>query len=157
MDQAKYSKACTEVVTVLEKLPKEYYDMIPYEKICFYQYKMDLDYTYEYDPEYKNLSEYAIGILMNLYRDYWATEEKRKEILKKEAKERLELENKKREKYNPNNIFENKVETFDNTIDNEFKQFIKNTVKGNTTKNIELTPKQNIFQKIIRKIKSILF
>lgn len=153
MDPVKYSKACTEVVTVLEHLPKEYYEKVPFEKICFYKYKMDINYTYEYDPEHKNLSEYAIGILMNLYRDYWATEEKRKEILEKEAKERLKIENKKREFYSPNNIFSNKEK---NVSGEEFKKNINTTTKSNATKEIETVTKLTIIQKIIRKIKSII-
>ena len=158
MDQVKYSKACTEVVAVLENMPKEYYDKIPYEKICFYKYMMDIDYTYDYDSEYKNLSEYAVGILMNLYRDYWATEEKRKQILEQEAKERIEIEEKKKEKYNPNNIFENttKISEQDTTSEG-FEQFIENDIQNNENKNLEPVKKQNIIQKIIGKIKSIIF
>lgn len=150
MDQAKYSKACTEVITVLENIPKEYYDMIPYEKICFYKYKMDINYTYTYDPEYKNLSEYAIGILMNLHRDYWVTEDERKEILKREAKERLEIEKQKRKKYNVNNIFQNNIKILGkNTENNEFEQSMKNNIALNT----ELTKKQNIIQRFLSKFR----
>ena len=158
MDQRKYAKACTEVLTVLKNMPKEYYDKIPYEKICFYQYKMDINYTYDYDPEYKNLSEYAVGILMNLYRDYWATEEKRKEILKQEAKEILELENQKKEKYNPNNIFKNTIKISEKDVMSEsFEQFIENNIKSDENKNLETVKKQNILQRIIGKIKSVIF
>ena len=124
MNNEEYSKACTEVVTVLENIPEEYFEKIPYEKICFYRYKMDINYKYEYDYKYENLSEYAVAILMNLYRDHWVSEEKRKQIIAKENEERLSNEEIKQEKYSADKIFKNKYEQSENIF---FEESNKNT------------------------------
>lgn len=144
MNKVEYGKACTEVVTVLENMPKKYFEKVPYEKICFYRYKMDINYEYNYDPKYKNLSIYALAILMNLYRDYWTTEEKNKQISSKENKERKTIEAHKREKYNAYNMFEKKQKQNSNINVNTMK-------KSNSTELIKY--KESILKKVINKIK----
>ena len=72
---------------------------------------MDEEYDFELDSD-KELSEQNLlyptrCILANLFRDYIATDDDRAEIIKKEQEELKEIENKKREKYNPNDVFKN--------------------------------------------------
>ena len=143
MNNEEYSKACTEVVTVLENIPKEYFEKIPYEKICFYRYKMDINYKYTYDEEYRNLSDYAVAILMNLYRDYWVSEEKRNDIIAKENEERELYEQLKREEYPNDTLFEKNKRKYEETSSEEQKKCEK------MVKYKELKWYQKIFNKII--------
>ena len=105
-----YAMAYKEVIEILNYVPDEDVAKIPQEKIDFYRNHMDNEYDYKID-ETKDFSEQTISetteaILACIFRDYWATPYQRERIL---AKERYDLENlleeEKREKYNPDNIF----------------------------------------------------
>lgn len=105
-----YAKAYTEVLEILKYFPKEEYCKIPKEKIDFYKNNMDKEYIFKINPEIdlvkQNISPEANAIIVNLYRDYFATEEQKvkiKEILDLNQKKE---EQEKREKYNPDDIFE---------------------------------------------------
>ena len=107
-----YAKAYTEVLEILKYFPEEEYKKIPIEKINFYKSNMDKEYKFTINPEIdlanQNISKEAKAIIVSLYRDYYATEEKKvkiNEILDlNQKKEELE----KRKKYHPDNIFKNK-------------------------------------------------
>lgn len=75
-----------------------------------------------------------------LFEDYWATDEQKKALKQKEKEAFKELENKKRNLYNPDNLFKNKKV-------NEVEKHIKNT-------NITLV-NENWYNKIIRVLKNI--
>ena len=104
-----YAKAYTEVLEIIKYFPKEEYNKIPQEKIEFYKNNMDKDYIFTIDPEIdlseQNISKEANAIIINLFTEYYATEEQKvkvKEILELNKKKE---EQEKREKYNPDNIF----------------------------------------------------
>lgn len=105
----RYAKAYTEVLEIIKYFSKEDYSKIPTEKIEFYQKNMDKDYSFTINPEIdlaeQNISPEANAIIINLFTEYYATEEQKVKI-----KEILDLNQKKeeaekREKYNPDNIF----------------------------------------------------
>ena len=104
-----YAKAYTEVLEIIKYFPEEEYAKIPKEKIAFYENNKDKGYVFEINPEIdlaeQNISVEANAIIVNLYKDYFATEEQKvkiDEILDlNQQKEELE----KREKYNPDKIF----------------------------------------------------
>lgn len=104
-----YAKAYTEVLEIIKYFPQEEYAKIPKEKIEFYENNKDKGYIFEINPEIdlaeQNISVEANAIIVNLYKDYFATEEQKikiKEILDlNQQKEELE----KRKKYNPDKIF----------------------------------------------------
>ena len=109
MINSTYSRAYTEVLEILKYFPEEEYAKIPEEKIEFYKNNMDKDYIFTINPEIdlaeQNISPEANAIIVNLFRDYFATEEQKvkiKEILDLNQKKE---EQEKREKYNPDNIF----------------------------------------------------
>ena len=117
-----YAKAYTEVLEILKYFPKEEYCKIPKNKIDFYKNNMDKEYIFKINPEIdlvkQNISPEANAIIVNLFRDYFATEEQKvkiKEILDLNQKKE---EQEKREKYNPNDIFKksNKQETINAEI-----------------------------------------
>lgn len=116
MINSTYAKAYTEVLEIIKHFPEEEYAKIPVEKIEFYKNNMDKDYIFTINPEIdldkQNISKEAKAIIVNLFRDYYATEEQKvkiKEILDLNQKKE---EQEKREKYNPDYIFNNKIEKY---------------------------------------------
>lgn len=107
-----YSKAYTEVLEIIKYFPEKEYSKIPKEKINFYKKNMDKNYNFKINPEIdlsnQNISAEANAIIINLFTDFFATENQKlkiKEILDSNQRKSDQL---KREKYNPDNIFENK-------------------------------------------------
>ena len=80
------------------------------------------------------------AIFTILFEDYWATDEQREALKQKEKEAFKELEDKKRNLYNPDNLFKNKKV-------NEVENYIKNT-------NITLL-NEKWYNKIIRVLKNI--
>ena len=112
-----YAKAYTEVLEILRHLSAEEYSRIPQGKIDFYKNNMDKTYNYIINPNIElskqNISKEANAILIALFRDCFATE-RQKEILNNLLNQNQnKLENRKKEKYNSNNIFKN---NYKNTI-----------------------------------------
>ena len=104
-----YEKAYVEVLEILKYFPKKDYMKIPEEKIEFYKKNKDKNYIFTINPKVdlskQNISREANAIIVNLYIDYFATEEQKVKI-----KEILELnqrkaEQEKRKKYNQENLF----------------------------------------------------
>lgn len=133
----------TEVYTILQDLDDEEYNKIPPVLIKTLEENMNKDYEYELDDDlelkdHKMLPE-TKAILFNLFRDYLATSEQKQKIIKMQNEERAKNELKKQQKYETD-IFKNKkVEQQTNAIQEE-----KSLIKY----------KENIFQKIINKIKN---
>lgn len=110
-----YSKAYTEVLEIINHFSEDEYKKIPKEKIDFFEKNKDKDYNFQINPNAdlaeQNISQNANAILVSLFRDYFATD-KQKEILKnllKQNQEKIEIEM--HGKYNPDNIFNNRVYT----------------------------------------------
>lgn len=108
-----YSKAYTEVLELINHLSEDAYKKIPKEKIDFFEENKDKDYYFKINPNIdlaeQNISQNANAILVSLFRDYFATDNQ-KETLKKllqQNQEKIEME--KIKKYNPSNVFHNKV------------------------------------------------
>ena len=104
-----YAKAYTEVLEIIKHFPEEEYNKIPKEKIEFYKSNRDKDYNFSINPEIdlseQNVSPEANAIIVNLFRDYFASEKQKvkiKEILNLNQKKE---EQEKKEKYNPDDIF----------------------------------------------------
>ena len=108
----KYPKAYKQVIEILKYVPQESVDKIPQEMIKIFKANMDDKYDFRIDInktfEEQDLLEETKAILANIFRDYWATPEQKERILEKEKNDREIEENIKREKYNPDNLFEKK-------------------------------------------------
>ena len=122
MTNVAYAKAYTEVLEIISYFPEEEYAKIPVEKIKFYKNNMDKDYVFsidtEVDLEKQNISKEANAIIVNLFKEYFATEEQKVKIEKiLNINQNIE-EQEKREKYNPDDIFKksNKQETINAEI-----------------------------------------
>ena len=136
-----YAKAYTEVLEIIKYFPEEEYIKIPVEKIEFYKNNMDKDYNFKINPEIdlseQSISPEANAIMINLFTDYYATEEQKIKIKNILDSNQQKEEQEKRERYNPDNIFKNR--NSENIIQNE----------------VALVEyKESIFKRFINKIKS---
>lgn len=138
-----YKDAFSEVYTILGFLEDEELKKIPSNVISAIENNRNLNYIYEINEDVDLFKHPMLletkAILFNLYRDYLATPEQRKKIIKIQNEERQRKDKEKREKYNPNGIFENRQSNFKNVPEN---------------KSIIEVKKENFIEKIIRKIKS---
>ena len=154
--------AYSEVLEVLKNMAKDEVDKVPedmremFEECSNKEHKFKYDFSKRMDEQ--DFLEDTKLILAILYRDYWATPEKRSELLKKDQYNREKVEIEKRIKYNPNNIFENRsnkkndVEEIKENKEKEIKKVEKNEEK----ESVEMIEKnETFFNKIINKIKKI--
>lgn len=146
MVDVEYANAYKEVIEILKHISKEDYNKIPQSKIKVFEENCNNGWNFQYNPELtlneQNTSKIAKIIIAILFRDYWATEEQRKKINLKEKYDKQKIEEEQRERYNPDNLFENRNQ--------EVKQ------KGNvSTANVQIIEyKENIFIKLWNKIKT---
>ena len=115
-----YSKAYVEVLEIISHFSEEDFKKTPKSEIDFYNENKDNEYEFKINPNIdlneQNISREANAILVALYRDYFATENQ-KQILEKLLKQNEQKEEeKKREKYNPDDIFKKDKE--DSKIEN---------------------------------------
>ena len=108
MVDEKYGVAYSEILEILKYIPIEDYNKIPKEKIEIFETYASKEYTFEYDPnktlKEQNVSNITKEIIILLFRDCWATEVQRNKIIAKQNYDRIKLEEKKKEKYNLDNI-----------------------------------------------------
>ena len=143
--------AYSEVNAILNLLDEELLNKIPKKlRILISENKLN-DYNVIIDPNIplkeQKISREALSILAVLNYKYWCTEEKKKKKLLKKFNENERIKQEKmREKYNPDKIFKNTIET----------EIEENKEKIENKYLIEYDKKENFFIKIINKIKDIL-
>lgn len=143
--------AYSEVDAILNLLDEQLQNKIPDKlRVLIYENKLN-DYNVIIDPniplKQQKISREALSILAVLNYNYWCTgeSEKKKLLEKYNENERIRQE-KMKEKYNPDNIFKNTIETeIKENKQNEENKYL-----------IEYDKKENFFIKIINKIKNIL-
>lgn len=146
MKNEEYEIACTEVLEVLNYISKEDYNKVPKDVIQVLEKNKKNDMTFLYNP-WKDINEQemsAIGRLMlaSFFRDYWATPEQREKINSFQNNKRKIIEKEKEERFDTKNLFKTKAE-------------IDEKIEYNTEKTDIIVYKDNIFKKILDKIKSI--
>ena len=141
-----YEKAYTEVIELLKFFPRESLEKIPEEKLNLYINKMDRTYNYKIDKsksfEQQKMLEKTKAVFAIIFRDYWATDYQRERIFAKEQYDKKKIEEAKKERFNPDDIFKSKkieISRIETDIDNKSM----------------LVYKESIFRKIIDKIKKI--
>ena len=138
------SEAAVEFNCILEYTSEEVKNRIPKKFLDFLQSIQSKTYKFEYDKT-KKLDEQKLkpktrGLIALVYQDYICNETEKEEYIQKSKKIIKQIEESKREKYNPNDIFKDKK------IDND----------KDTTKTVEIVEyKESIIKKIINKIKNI--
>ncbi len=139
-----YSKAYTEILEIFKYFPEKLIKKIPKNTIKMYLDNRDRDYIFFFDVK-KNFEEQEVSqltkvLIANIFIKYWATDQEKKKIEENDKKQLEIIENKKREKYNPNEIFNN------------------NNLNGKVEDNKSLIIDENIsfFKSILNKIKNIV-
>ena len=134
-----YKKALKEVNDILENTEEELINAIPKNVKEFIRNNMDEDYESKIQSnleiDKQDLLEETEEILSLLYRNYWATEEEKMEISRRDDEE-IQLDKKIREEQDIENIFKKR----------------KNNKKNSCENQLIVVKKQNIFTKIINKI-----
>lgn len=147
MVNVEYANAYSEVLEILNHIPKSDYDKIPNNMIEVFTRNNNKEYEFNYDVSKtlneQNVSKIAKTIIAILFRDYWATPNQREKILAKEKYDIAKLEQEKRELYNPDNIFKKKD------------KIQKEIVEEQNTSLVEYK-KINIVKKILNRIKKFL-
>lgn len=138
-----YAMAYKEVIEILKYVPDEDVQKIPEEKLQFYKSNMDNEYNYKLDMtkefEEQEMSDITKAILANIFKDYWANPYQKERIEAKEKSDMKNLEEEKRQKYNPDNIFKDRKEE---------------TTVENTNLPVEIK-KETFFKKLISFIKRL--
>ena len=111
MISVEYANAYSEVLEILKYISKEDYEKIPNSKIELFETNHNKEYIFKYNPnktlDEQNVSKIAKAIIAILFRDYWATEIQKEKIITKQNYDRKQLEEKKKERYNSDNLFKN--------------------------------------------------
>jgi len=147
MIDIKYANAYSEVLEILKYISIEEYNKIPKSKIEVFEANANKDYVVNYNPnktlEEQNISEGGQAIIGILFRDYWATPKQREKILAKQNYDRQMIEEEKKKRYNPNDIFKKKENT----------EIIKMKPNSNLNELPVKVEKENLFKRIIMTIK----
>ena len=115
MVNEKYSIAMCETLRYLKGINQDDLNKIPSKFIKFLNdnssknYECDFDYTKPLKE--LNISEEARGIIAMICLNYWCITDEQKEKFKSHlTKNELKFQKEMRRKYNPDNLFKNKVE-----------------------------------------------
>ena len=131
MVNEKYSIAMCETLRYLKGINQDDLNKIPSKFIKFLNdsssknYECDFDYTKPLKE--LNISEEARGIIAMICLNYWCITDEQKEKFKSHlTKNELKFQKEMRRKYNPDNLFKNKVEkNVFNTVKIEHKELIE--------------------------------
>lgn len=123
MVNVEYANAYSEVIEILNHIPKSDYDKIPNNMIEVFTRNNNKEYEFNYDVtktlNEQNVSKIAKTIIAILFRDYWATPTQREKIITKEKYDIAKLEQEKRETYNPDNLFKKNNKSLNNNALNQ--------------------------------------
>lgn len=109
-----YPKAYTQVLEILKYMPTDDVNKIPKELIETFKNKKDNNYTFTIDED-QDFSKLKIlneteAIMVNIFRDYWASPEQYAKIRAKQQYDMQIMEEEKKKKYNVDNIFKDRKE-----------------------------------------------
>lgn len=115
-----YKEAFVEVSEIFKLMPKTMLDKIPNKFKQIIENEKSTTYTSNIkEPlEQCTLKEETIIILSLIYRDFLCSKEEKERLQYRDAQKIKEAEDELREKYNPDNIFKNRVKAnIDNTTE----------------------------------------
>lgn len=142
-----YREAFTEVYEIIKLMPTELSDKIPNEFIKMLEEEKDSTYypNFKEPIENEKLKDETVVILGLIYREFLCSEEEKEDFKKREANElrkfEQELNEKMREKYNPDDLFKRN------------KSKIKKDIDINDKDNVTIYKKEKWYEKIINIIK----
>lgn len=140
-----YANAFYEVLQILKYTDIDDYEKIPAKLIRTFRIYANYNYDFEYDVnktlDEQHVSNVAKAIIANIFKEYWATPIQKEKIIAKEEYDRMQLEEAKRKKYDPDNLFKNK------------ETMIESKPLQNEVALVEI--RENFFTRCIKKIKNI--
>lgn len=141
-----YPKAYTEVLEILKYMPENDVNKIPKKLLDTFEYKKDTNYSFIIDKN-QDFSKLKIldeteAIMVNIFRDYWASSEQKAKIKAKMQNDMKIIEEEKRKGYNPDKLFAMKSD--------------KEIEKCNNAELQIIVKKESFYKKIINAIKRIL-
>ena len=154
MADIQYANAYTEVLDILKNISKEDYEKIPKSKIKVFEENCNKNYNFTYDEnktlDEQNVSEITKVIIAILFRDYWATKEQRYIIIKKQQEIKDQKQKELMAKFEQNkNISEKDLKKVNVASDLDIDiDYARGT-------NLETYKEENIFKRIISKIREI--
>ena len=154
MADIQYANAYTEVLDILKYISKEDYEKIPKSKIKVFEENCNKNYNFTYDEnktlDEQNVSEITKAIIAILFRDYWATKEQRYVIIKKQQEIKEQKQKELMAKFEQNkNISEKDLKKVNVASDLDIDiDYARET-------NLETYKEENIFKRIISKIRGI--
>ncbi len=132
MVNEKYSIAMCETLRYLKGINQDDLNKIPSKFIKFLNdnssKNYDCDFDYNKPLKELNISEEARGIIAMICLNYWCITDEQKEKFKRHlTKNELKFQEEIRRKYNPDNLFKNKVERKNavDTVKIEHKELIE--------------------------------
>ena len=107
-----FPKAYREVYEILKYIQKEDIEKIPKDFLQTIEDNMDKEYIYKIDEnksfeEQETLKE-TKAIISIIYKEYWATPERKQELIEIRREQRNTLEQEKMKKYDSNIVFRQK-------------------------------------------------
>lgn len=144
MEDEKFANAYKQVLVILNDLNKEDYVKIPIEYINFLEESCNKNYKFEYDST-KSLEELDLlqetkFILFKLFEEFGTTEKQKDKINKYRQNYYFKLNEKKKEKYNYDDMFKNKKEV-------EIKE--KNIKEYSSNLPVEVKKKNKLFKNVL--------
>ena len=140
-----YKQSLKELNTILDFMNNEYIEKLPKKLLRFIKENMDISYEDNINQDTpidkQNLKKDTKILLSLIYRNYWCEEDEKKKLMEEDANKKREYEKEIYEKYNPDNIFNNKNKVIED-------------IKINEDEKQLLVPKETLFKKLINKIKS---
>lgn len=110
-----FAEASAEINEIFKYLPDEELKKIPSKLRDFFREVASKDYVTNINPDLpldeQQIKEKTKDIIALIYRNYWCSEEERKELDQKLIENDRKFEEELREKYNPDDIFKNNVTT----------------------------------------------
>lgn len=145
-----YSNAYSELLEIFKYLDKQDYNKIPKNILDMIHANSNKNYIFKYDTS-KDLNNQSISsktkeILAAFFCEYWATPEQKAQIDSYDKNYYKNKEMLAHEKYNPDSIFKNTIQTE-----------INDYTQINEVSLIKIDKKENIFIRIINYLKLKIF
>ena len=153
MFSEEYGEAAVEVLDILDNTNKEDVNKIPKSFIKFLvdnaslEYKVNLDHSKPINE--LNLKEKTKELLGYIYIKWWCNDKDKEKYMQEIKELEIKREEEKKEKYNPDKIFENRKKEKQNNI---IEENMRNDNENNNETVWVVKYKESIFKKIINKI-----
>ena len=124
-----YKRSLTELNSILNYMNVEHIKKIPAKFIDFINKNMDKDYIPNIDKNVpinqQELKKDTKVLLSLIYRNYWCDNETKENLLHQDIIDKKNFEQEMLEKYNPDNIFNNKQKNISQEVENTISENIQ--------------------------------